>query len=358
MMDNKIYICLANGDIFEGKSFGAKGEVTGELVFTTGMGGYIETLTDPSYFGQIVMQTFPLIGNYGFIDDDMECEKSAVKAYIVREYCDAPSNFRCGKTLEQYLTENNIVGVYDVDTREITKTIREYGVMNAVITANPSTVDMNKLKAYKVENAVKSVSSQKPYMSGSDEHKFNVVLIDYGTKKNIVRELNKRGCNVAVVPYNTKAEDILSLDPDGIMLSNGPGDPEENVEAIEELKKLVGKKPIFAICLGHQLLALSQGAETSKLKYGHRGVNQPVKNLETGRTYISSQNHGYAVENDTVEKTGGKISYINANDSTCEGIDYPDKKAFSVQFHPEACSGPHDTRFIFDKFIAMMGGNE
>lgn len=358
MMDNKIYICLANGDIFEGKSFGAKGEVTGELVFTTGMGGYIETLTDPSYFGQIVMQTFPLIGNYGFIDDDMECEKSAVKAYIVREYCDAPSNFRCGKTLEQYLTENNIVGVYDVDTREITKTIREYGVMNAVITANPSTVDMNKLKAYKVENAVKSVSSQKPYMSGSNEHKFNVVLIDYGTKKNIVRELNKRGCNVAVVPYNTKAEDILSLDPDGIMLSNGPGDPEENVEAIEELKKLVGKKPIFAICLGHQLLALSQGAETSKLKYGHRGVNQPVKNLETGRTYISSQNHGYAVENDTVEKTGGKISYINANDSTCEGIDYPDKKAFSVQFHPEACSGPHDTRFIFDKFIAMMGGNE
>lgn len=357
-MDNKIYICLANGDIFEGKSFGAKGEVTGELVFTTGMGGYIETLTDPSYFGQIVMQTFPLIGNYGFIDDDMECEKSAVKAYIVREYCDAPSNFRCGKTLEQYLTENNIVGVYDVDTREITKTIREYGVMNAVITANPSTVDMDKLKAYKVENAVKSVSSQKPYMSGSDEHKFNVVLIDYGTKKNIVRELNKRGCNVAVVPYNTKAEDILSLDPDGIMLSNGPGDPEENVEAIEELKKLVGKKPIFAICLGHQLLALSQGAETSKLKYGHRGVNQPVKNLETGRTYISSQNHGYAVENDTVEKTGGKISYINANDSTCEGIDYPDKKAFSVQFHPEACSGPHDTRFIFDKFIAMMGGNE
>lgn len=358
MMDNKIYICLANGDIFEGKSFGAKGEVTGELVFTTGMGGYIETLTDPSYFGQIVMQTFPLIGNYGFIDDDMECEKSAVKAYIVREYCDAPSNFRCGKTLEQYLTENNIVGVYDVDTREITKTIREYGVMNAVITTNPSTVDMDKLKAYKVENAVKSVSSQKPYMSDSDEHKFNVVLIDYGTKKNIVRELNKRGCNVAVVPYNTKAEDILSLDPDGIMLSNGPGDPEENVEAIEELKKLVGKKPIFAICLGHQLLALSQGAETSKLKYGHRGVNQPVKNLETGRTYISSQNHGYAVENDTVEKTGGKISYINANDSTCEGIDYPDKKAFSVQFHPEACSGPHDTRFIFDKFIAMMGGNE
>lgn len=357
-MDNKIYICLANGDVFEGRSFGAKGEVLGELVFTTGMGGYIETLTDPSYYGQIVMQTFPLIGNYGFIDEDMESTKSAVSAYIVREYCDAPSNFRCEYTLEQYLKDNNIVGVYDVDTREITKIIREYGVMNAVIADNPDNVDMEKLKAYSVQNAVKSVSCDKPYMRASDEHKYNVVLIDYGTKKNIVRELNKRGCNVAVVPYNTKAEDILSLNPDGIMLSNGPGDPAENTEAIEELKKLVGKKPIFAICLGHQLLALAMGGRTTKLKYGHRGVNQPVKNLETGRTFISSQNHGYAVINETVELAGGKVSYINANDETCEGVDYEDKKAFSVQFHPEACSGPHDTRFIFDKFIDMMGGKD
>lgn len=358
MNDSKIYICLANGDVFAGKSFGASGEVTGELVFTTGMGGYIETLTDPSYYGQIVMQTFPLIGNYGFIDEDMECEKSAVKAYVVREFCEAPSNFRCNETLEAYLKKNNIVGVYDVDTREITKIIREYGVMNAVITTNPDSVDMEKLKTYRVENAVKSVSPEKPYMSAADEHKYNVVLIDYGTKRNIVRELNKRGCNVAVVPYSTKADDILSLNPDGIMLSNGPGDPEENTEAIEELKKLVGKKPIFAICLGHQLLALSQGGTTSKLKYGHRGVNQPVKNLETGRTFISSQNHGYAVENDSVEAAGGVITYINANDGTCEGVDYKDKQAFSVQFHPEACSGPHDTRFIFDKFINMMGGKE
>lgn len=355
-MDNKVYICLANGDIFEGKSFGAKGEVLGELVFTTGMGGYIETLTDPSYYGQIVMQTFPLIGNYGFIEEDQESEKSAVSAYIVREYCKEPSNFRCGYTLEKYLENNNIVGVYDVDTREITKTIREYGVMNAVITDDPDKVDMEKLKDYRVTDAVKSVSCTKPYMSASDEHKYNVVLIDYGTKKNIVRELNKRGCNVAVVPHDTKAQDILALDPDGIMLSNGPGDPEENTEAISELAKLVGKKPIFAICLGHQLLALALGASTTKLKYGHRGVNQPVKNLETGRTFISSQNHGYAVVNESVENIGGKISYINANDGTCEGVDYPDKSAFSVQFHPEACSGPHDTRFIFDKFTDMMGG--
>lgn len=358
MMDKKVYICLANGDVFEGKGFGADKEVTGELVFTTGMGGYIETLTDPSYFGQIVMQTFPLIGNYGFIDEDKECEKSAVKAYIVREYCDAPSNFRCAQTLEEYLIKNNITGVYGVDTREITKIIREYGVMNAVITDNPDNVDFEGLKAYTIKDAVKSVSAEKPYMSAASEHKYNVVLIDYGTKKNIVRELNKRGCNVAVVPYNTKAQDILSLNPDGIMLSNGPGDPEENTQAIEELKELAGKKPIFAICLGHQLLAISQGAQTVKLKYGHRGVNQPVKNLETGRTYISPQNHGYAVKSDTIESAGGKISYINANDSTCEGIDYPQINAFSVQFHPEACSGPHDTRFIFDKFIDMMGGKK
>lgn len=358
MEENKIYICLANGDVFEGKRFGANGEVTGELVFTTGMGGYIETLTDPSYFGQIVMQTFPLIGNYGFIDEDKESEKSYVSAYIVREWCEEPSNFRCEKTLDDYLKENNIIGVYGVDTREITKTIREAGVMNAIITSNPATVDYGKLKAYEIKDAVKSVSCKRPYMSASDEHKYNVVLIDYGTKKNIIRELNKRGCNVAVMPYNTNADDILSLNPDGIMLSNGPGDPKENVEAIEQLKKLVGKVPIFAICLGHQLLALSQGGDTTKLKYGHRGVNQPVKNLETGRTYISSQNHGYAVVNEKIEKVGAKVSYINANDGTCEGVDYPDKKAFSVQFHPEACSGPHDTRFIFDKFIEMMGGSK
>ncbi len=358
MGKNKIYIYLENGDIFEGRSFGAVGNVTGELVFTTGMCGYIETLTDPSYFGQIVMQTFPLIGNYGFIDEDKECDKSAVKAYIVREYSKEPSNFRCNKTLDAYLKENGIVGVFGVDTRQITKTIREHGVMNAVITENPNTVDYQNLKEYKVEKAVESVSTKKAYMSASPEHKYNVVLIDYGTKKNIIRELNRRGCNVAVVPYDTKAEDILSLNPDGIMLSNGPGDPEENIFAINELKKLAGKKPIFAICLGHQLLALALGAKTSKLKYGHRGVNQPVKNLKTGRTFISSQNHGYAVDNESVARAGGVISYINANDSTCEGIDYPGKSAFSVQFHPEACSGPHDTRFIFDKFTEMMGGKE
>lgn len=358
MINETVYVCLANGQIFEGKRFGASGEITGELVFTTGMGGYIETLTDPSYFGQIVMQTFPLIGNYGFIDEDTESTKSYVSAYIVREYCKEPSNFRCGKTLDDYLKENNIIGVYDVDTREITKIIRESGVMNAVICSDPRKADFDKIKEYKITDAVKSTSVEKPCLVPSKNHKYNVVLIDYGKKDNIPRELAKRGCNVAVVPYNTKAEDILKLNPDGIMLSNGPGDPSDNEECIDELKKLIGKVPIFGICLGHQLLALAMGGKTIKLKYGHRGVNQPVKNLKTGRTYISSQNHGYAVINEDIEKAGGVISYVNANDGTNEGVDYPDKKAFSVQFHPEACSGPHDTRFLFDRFIDMIGGKE
>lgn len=358
MNEEKAYICLANGKIFEGTRFGAGGDITGELVFTTGMGGYIETLTDPSYYGQIVMQTFPLIGNYGFIDEDCESAKSFVSAYIVHEKCDCPSNFRCNSTLEEYMKKNSIIGVYGVDTREITKIIRESGVMNATICSNPKDFSIEKTQEYKIEGAVEAVSVKHPYPVACENPKHNVVLIDYGKKENIVRELTKRNCNVAVMPSSTKAEDILKLNPDGIMLSNGPGDPDDNKECIEELKRLVGEKPIFGICLGHQLLALAMGAKTEKLKYGHRGVNQPVKNLETGRTYISSQNHGYAVINETVEEIGGEISYINANDGTNEGINYPDKRAFSVQFHPEACSGPHDTRFLFDKFINMMGGNE
>ena len=357
-MEQEVYICLENGQTFKGYSFGATKEVIGELVFTTGMCGYIETLTDPSYYGQIVMQTFPLIGNYGIINEDKESNKPYVSAYIVREKCDKPSNFRCDEDLDTFLKENDIPGVYGVDTREITKIIRESGVMNAFITTNPKNADYEKIKEYKIVDAVKSVSAEKPQLIPSDSHKYNVVLLDFGAKKNIVRELNKRGCNVAVMPYNTKADDILKLGVDVIMLSNGPGDPSENTEIVEELKKLIGKVPMFGICLGHQLLALAMGGKTTKLKYGHRGVNQPVKNLETGRTYISSQNHGYAVVNETIEAAGGKVSYINANDGTCEGVDYEDKKAFSVQFHPEACSGPHDTRFIFDKFIDMMGGKE
>lgn len=357
-MNNEVYICLENGQKYKGYRFGAIGDVIGELVFTTGMGGYIETLTDPSYYGQIVMQTFPLIGNYGVISEDFESKKSFVRAYVVREKCDNPSNFRCEQSLEKYLSDNNIVGVYGVDVREITKTIREAGVMNAIITSNPEKADMQAVIDYKITDAVKAVSTQKAELYPSDNHRHNVVLMDFGAKKNIIRELNRRGCNVAVMPYDTKADDILKLGVDGIMLSNGPGDPADNPLIVEEIKKLIGKVPIFGICLGHQLLALAMGGETTKLKYGHRGVNQPVKSIEQGRTYISSQNHGYAVLNESIEECGGVVSYINANDLTCEGVDYPDKKAFSVQFHPEACSGPKDTEFIFNKFISMMEGND
>lgn len=357
-MNNEVYICLENGQKYKGYRFGATSDVIGELVFTTGMGGYIETLTDPSYYGQIVMQTFPLIGNYGVISEDFESKKSFVSAYVVREKCDNPSNFRCEQSLEEYLSDNNIVGVYGVDVREITKTIREAGVMNAIITSNPDKADMQAVSDYKITDAVKAVSTQKAELYPSDNHRHNVVLMDFGAKKNIIRELNRRGCNVAVMPYDTKADDILKLGVDGIMLSNGPGDPADNPLIVEEIKKLIGKVPIFGICLGHQLLALAMGGETTKLKYGHRGVNQPVKSIEQGRTYISSQNHGYAVLNESIEECGGVVSYINANDLTCEGVDYPDKKAFSVQFHPEACSGPRDTEFIFNKFISMMEGND
>ncbi len=358
-MDNeKVYICLADGHIFEGKRFGYSGEVVGELVFTTGMCGYIETLTDPSYYGQIVMQTFPLIGNYGFISADEENKHSFVSGYIVREKCNEPSNFRCEETLDKYLKDNHIIGVYGVDTREITRIIRESGVMNAIICSNPANANMNEVINYNIINAVASTSQKEiSVIEGENDSKHHVVIIDYGAKENISRELSKRNCKVTVVPYNTTASQILDLKPDGIMLSNGPGNPEENVECIKEIKKLIGVKPIFGICLGHQLLALAMGGKTTKLKYGHRGVNQPVKELKSGRTYISSQNHGYAVLEESIKNCGGVVSYINANDLTNEGIDYPDKAAFSVQFHPEACSGPHDTEFLFDKFINMMEEN-
>ncbi|MGN0450620.1 MAG: carbamoyl phosphate synthase small subunit [Acutalibacteraceae bacterium] len=349
-MDKKAYLVLEDGTVFEGYSFGAEKDTVGELVFTTGMCGYIETLTDESYFGQIVLQTFPMIGNYGIIPEDFEGECS-VKGYVVREKCDNPSNFRCKGTLDGFLKEKGIPAIYGVDTRAITKIIREQGVLNAAICGEiPS--DLKPLKAYKIIGAVESVTAKTAAVYPAENEKFKVTLIDYGAKRNIIRELNIRGCRVTAVPADTTAEEILKTNPDGIMLSNGPGDPAENLFQIEVIKKLVGKKPIFGICLGHQLLALAMGAETEKLKYGHRGVNQPVKEVFGKRTYITSQNHGYAVVPDSVRK--GRISFINANDGTCEGIDYEDMNAFSVQFHPEAASGPHDTSFLFDRFLKLM----
>ena len=344
----KAYLTLQNGKIFEGFRFGAEGDVIGELVFTTGMTGYIETLTDPSYYGQIVTHTFPLIGNYGMIRSDCESEKPWLSAYIVREKCDEPANFRCEGTLENYLKETGVIGLYGIDTRELTKIVREAGVMNAAITSKP-VKDFTPINNYRIKDAVKAVSCNEVTYCGNPEDT-RIVVWDFGAKGNITRELVKRGCYCMEVPANYNAEQILALNPQGLMLTNGPGDPAENVEIIQNIKKLAGKLPIFGICLGHQLFALAMGGKTRKMKYGHRGANQPVKSLETGRVYISCQNHGYEVISSSLEGVGN-LSFINVNDGTCEGFDYPQINACTVQFHPEACSGSRDAEFLFDKFL-------
>ena len=349
----KGYLILQDGQVFEGVRFGAETDTVGELVFTTGMCGYVETLTDPSYAGQIVMQTYPLIGNYGIIREDFE-GACCVKGYVVREYCDTPSNFRTDCDLDTYLKEQGVPGLCGVDTRELTRIIREHGVMNAAI-CDEIPADLTPIKTYAITGVVEAVSCKEPDRYPAEgEECFRVSLIDYGAKRNIVRELQKRGCTVTVLPASTSAEEILAAGPDGVMLSNGPGDPAENTYQIEQIRKLLGKVPMFGICLGHQLTALAAGSSTYKLKYGHRGVNQPVRDLNGVRTYITSQNHGYAVDGDTVKL--GKVRFVNANDGTCEGIDYPELKAFTVQFHPEACTGPKDTSFLFDQFVELMKG--
>ncbi len=348
-MDRKAYITLENGRVFEGRSFGAERETVGELVFTTGMTAYLETLTDPSYYGQIVLQTFPLIGNYG-VTPDAESGKCHVSAYIVRECCEAPSNFRSAGTIREYLKAQGVPAVYGVDTRELTRIVRETGVMNAAVGFAPFT-DFERLKSYRVKDAVQAVTSDEVTVAG-EKGSPTVVLYDFGAKGNIERELLRRGCRVVSVPAYFPAEEVLSIKADGVMLSNGPGDPAENTEIIRNIQKLVGRLPIFGICLGHQLLALAMGGQTRKMKYGHRGANQPVKELKSGRVFISSQNHGYEVVADTVKC--GALSFVNANDGTCEGMNYPEANAFTVQFHPEACGGPHDANFLFDEFVLRM----
>ncbi len=352
---SKAYLVLSNGDVYEGTAIGAAHDSVGELVFTTGMVGYLETLTDPSYYGQIVVQTFPLIGNYGVIEEDFE-GKTAVSGYVVGELCEHPSNFRCQYELNKFLVDNNICGISGVDTRQITRTIREQGVMNAIICSEvPS--DLSEVKSFAIKDAVAHVTHKnKVECPCGKEDAFKVVLVDYGEKRGIERSLNERGCDVIIVPYDTSAEDILALNPDGIMLSNGPGDPADNEYCIAQIGKLIGKKPIFGICLGHQLTALAMGGKTVKLKYGHRGGNQPVTDLRGSRTYITTQNHGYAVVADSLIGAANQ-TYINANDGSCEGLDYPGLRCFTVQFHPEACAGPRDTERLFDRFIRMMGGD-
>ena len=360
-MGKKAYILLSDGTVLEGRSFGAEGTAFGEVVFTTGMTGYQETLTDPSYYGQIVAQTFPLIGNYGVNDEDYESLKSYVSGYIVREWCNAPSNFRMQGDIDGFLKKHNIIGIHSIDTRSLTRKIREYGVMNGVITTE-NVYDkkdelLEKVKAYTIKDAVKNTSVKDVVRYEAENAKRTVALIDLGYKFNIRNELLKRDCNVLVVPCDTTAEKIKELAPDGIMLSNGPGDPADNVDIIANIAEIAKLGiPIFGICMGHQLMALAHGAKTEKLKYGHRGANQPVIDVALDRTFVTSQNHGYAVVSDSIDSSIAEVSHYNANDRTCEGVRYKTFDAFTVQFHPEAHGGPLDTAYLFDEFIDMMEG--
>lgn len=352
----KAYLILEDGSVYEGENVGALREAVSEIVFNTSMTGYLEVMTDPSYAGQAVVMTYPLIGNYGICYEDMESYRPWIDGLIVRELSEVASNFRNEDSIQNFLIKNNIPCICGIDTHDLTKRLREHGTMNGFITVDSFFVVekiLQRIKEYSVKGVVKRTSTKETYsLPGKGKR---VVLIDFGAKKNIARQLQKRGCEVIVVPCDTKAKEILKLKPDGIMLSNGPGDPKENVDIIKEIKKLYDTDiPIFAICLGHQLMALATGANTYKLRYGHRGGNHPVKDLETGRTYISSQNHGYAVDESTLDKNICVPAFVNVNDGTNEGLRYINKKIFTVQYHPEACPGPRDSSYLFDKFIKMM----
>jgi len=355
----KAFLILEDGTVFTGTSIGSTRDMISEIVFNTSMTGYLEVLTDPSYAGQAVVMTYPLIGNYG-ITPDMESLKAWPDGYIVRKLSRMPSNFRCEGTIQDFLKKYDIPGIAGVDTRALTKILREKGTMNGMITTNEN-YDLeeviSKLKNYKVEGVVSKVTCEEKYVLEGTGKK--VALLDLGAKKNIAKSLNDRGCEVTVYPADTTAEEIIASNPDGIMLSNGPGDPAECTSIIKEIKKLYETDiPIFAICLGHQLMALATGGTTYKLKYGHRGGNHPVKDLQTGRVYISSQNHGYVVDEDKIDPNVAVPAFKNVNDGTNEGLAYVGKNIFTVQFHPEACPGPQDSGYLFDRFLEMMGGEK
>lgn len=355
----KAFLILEDGTVFEGTSIGAQRDVISEIVFNTSMTGYLEVLTDPSYAGQAVVMTYPLIGNYG-ITPDMESKRPWPDGYIVRELSRMPSNFRSEGSIQKFLEEFDIPGISGIDTRALTRILRDKGTMNGMITTNEHydlKAALPLLKAYTTRNVVDKVTcKEKKTFEGKGK---KVALLDFGAKDNIARSLHKRGCQVTIFPAHTTAEELLLEQPDGIMLSNGPGDPKECTKITAELKKLYDSDiPIFAICLGHQLMALATGANTRKMKYGHRGGNHPVKDLQTGRVYISSQNHGYVVDTDTLDENVAKPAFINVNDNTNEGLSYVGKNIFTVQFHPEACPGPQDSAYLFDRFIEMMGGKK
>ena len=352
----KALLILEDGHVFEGTSIGATDEIISEIVFNTSMTGYLEVLTDPSYAGQAVCMTYPLIGNYGVCLEDMEADKPWQSGFIVREIAKKPSNFRSEQSINQFLINNNITGIEGVDTRALTKILRNQGTMKGMITTNAS-YDLEdclkRIKAWEMGHVVLDVTCKEKKVYPGDGYK--VAVIDLGVKRNIIKSLLKRGCQVTVYPAETPAEEIIADAPDGIMLTNGPGDPKDCKVTIKEVKKLFDTDiPIFAICLGHQLLALANGGDTVKMKYGHRGANHPVKDLKTGKVYISTQNHGYMVKEESLDRKVAEVSFINVNDGTVEGVHYLGKNAQTVQFHPEACAGPLDTDFLFDVFMNMM----
>lgn len=351
----KGYLVLENGEIFEGERIGYDKDTCLEVVFNTSMAGYLKVFTDPSYASQGVVMTYPLIGNYGVIPEDTESKKVWVSAVFVHELAEVSSNFRKAKELDEYLKENEVPGLKNINTRKLTKILRNSGTMRGKITSNIENIDgiIAEIKEYKPKNLVGLVSTKRPYVDGEGDIK--IALLNFGCKENIVRELKKRNCTVYVYPQDTSVSNLLENNPDGIVLSNGPGDPEDCEIAIQTVKELYNKNiPILGICLGHQLMALATGAQTAKLKYGHRGPNHPVKDLETNKVHITSQNHGYYVKEDSINPEIAEVSQINLNDGTVEGLKYKGKKITTVQFHPEACPGPEDTAYIFDEFLGML----
>lgn len=349
-------LILEDGTVFEGNAFGAEGESFGEVVFNTGMTGYQEVLTDPSYYGQIVTMTFPLIGNYGVNVDDIESNHPHVRGFVVREWSTHPSNWRNMGSLDQYLKTNNIIGIEGIDTRMLTKKIRVHGTMAGVITTQDLPVEeyVAKLNASGLlpRDQVAQVTTKSTYRSPGKNRR--IVAMDFGMKAGVLRSLVARGCDVTVVPAHASAEEILNWKPHGVMLSNGPGDPADLNEIIETVRQLIGQVPIFGICLGHQLISLACGAKTGRLKFGHRGANHPVKDLLNGRCYITSQNHGYVVLPETLEGTGLELTHINQNDGSVEGVRHTEHPVFSVQYHPEARPGPDDSDYLFDRFMEMI----
>lgn len=356
----KAFLILEDGTVFTGTSIGSPREVVSEIVFNTSMTGYLEVLTDPSYAGQAVVMTYPLIGNYGICYEDMESDRPWLDAFIVRELSRIPSNFRSEDTIQNFLLKYDIPGIAGIDTRALTRILREKGTMNGCITTDENykmEEILPRLAAYTTGKVVEKVTCKEKYVLSGNGPK--VALLDLGTKRNIARSLNKRGCEVTVYPALTTAEEILASKPDGIMLSNGPGDPKECTSIIEEIKKLYASDvPIFAICLGHQLMALANGADTYKMKYGHRGGNHPVRDLKTGQVYISSQNHGYVVDAEHMDPQVAVPAFENVNDGTNEGLAYTGKNIFTIQFHPEASPGPLDSGYLFDRFMEMMNRSE